>query len=145
MNNTSKESPPKKFWIISIVALIWNLFGVLAYLGDVTLSAEALTALPSAEQALYANTPTWATSAYAIAVFGGLLGCIGLPVRKKWAAPLFAISLVGLVVQIIHGLFLTNAMEVYGRAALIMPVVILVVGGFLVWFSRDSIAKGWLA
>ncbi len=145
MSFTAKESPPRGFWIIAILALLWNLTGVVAYIMDVTMSPEALAALPSAEQALFASVPAWATGAYAIGVFGGLLGCAGLLLRKKWATPLFVISLVGVLVQFLHGFFMTEALEVYGRTAIILPLSVVAVAGFLIWYSKNATAKEWLS
>ena len=83
MTENSTNKPPVWFWIVSVVALIWNGMGVMAYLGQAYMSDDALAALPEAEQALYANVPAWATAAFAIAVWGGLLGCLALLLRKK--------------------------------------------------------------
>ena len=91
------------------------------------------------------NTPSWATAAFAIAVFGGLLGCIALLLRKSWAKSLLLLSLIGIIVQLIYNLFISKAMEVYGPGAVIMPISVLVVGIFLVWFAKKGIAKGWLS
>lgn len=37
---TDKIKAPTWFWVIAVVALIWNLLGVAAYIMDVTMSAE---------------------------------------------------------------------------------------------------------
>jgi hypothetical protein len=36
-------------------------------------------------------------------------------------------------------------MEVYGPGAVIMPILVLFVGVFLLWYSKKAIAKKWLA
>jgi hypothetical protein len=145
MTENSTNKPPVWFWIVSVVALIWNGMGVMAYLGQAYMSDDALAALPEAEQALYANVPAWATAAFAIAVWGGLLGCLALLLRKKWAKPVLLLSLIGIVVQMIYNLFLSEAMDVYGPGGAIMPIMVIVIGIFLVWFSKKSIAEGWIS
>ena len=144
MAETISEKPTRGFWIIGGVALIWNLLGVMAYLLEVTMSPEALAALPEAQRALYADIPVWVTSAYAIAVFAGVLGAIALLLRKGWAVPLFAVSLLAIVVQMGHSLFLTEAIAVLGPAAAIMPVLLIAIGAFLLWYSHATKQKGWL-
>ena len=72
---TDQNKAPSWFWILSAVMLVWNLMGVMAYIAQVTMSPEALAALPVAEQNLHANTPAWANGAFAIAVWGGAAGC----------------------------------------------------------------------
>ena len=41
----------------------------------------------------------WVTGAFAIAVFGGTLGCIGLLMLKSWSKLLLLISLLGVLAQ----------------------------------------------
>ena len=141
----SSNKPPMWFWIVSAVALIWNLMGVLAYLGQAYMTEADLAALPEAEQALYANVPAWATAAFAIGVFVGALGCIALLMRKKWAKTLLLLSLVGVVVQMVYNLFISGAMDVYGPGGMIMPIMVLIISVYLILFSNKSIAKGWIS
>ena len=94
MTDISTNKPPIWFWVIAVVALVWNLMGVMAYIGQAYMTEAELNALPEVEQALYANYPAWATAAFAIAVFGGAIASIALLLRKKLAKTLFLISLI---------------------------------------------------
>ena len=142
MELIEEKKPTRSYWIISIVALVWNLMGVASYLMSVSMSPEALAALPEAERALYADIPVWATSAFAIAVFGGTLGCILLLMRKALAIPVFMVSLVGIVVQMIYGLFMSGVVELRGVSAAIMPVVVIAVAVYLITFSNSAKKQG---
>ncbi|WP_084061831.1 hypothetical protein [Cellulophaga tyrosinoxydans] len=53
------------------------------YLGQAFITDEAKTLLPAAELQLIEETPTWITAAFAVAVWFGLIACIGLLIRKK--------------------------------------------------------------
>ena len=141
-NSTNK--PTTAFWVIAVVALNWNLMGVIAYLAQAYMTEEALAALPEAERAINANYPTWATAAFAIAVFGGAIGCILLLLRKKMASTLFIVSLIGILVQMTYNFMMSKAAEVYGPGGMIMPVMVILIGFFLVWYSKQSTTKGWL-
>lgn len=141
---TTTTKPATSFWIISIVALLWNLLGVMAYIMHVTITPETLQAMPEQERTLYTGTPVWATAAFAIAVWGSTLGCVLLLLRKKLATPVLVIAFAGIVVQMIHSFFISNSIEVYGPGGLVMPIMIIVVGIYLIWFSRHATAKGWL-
>ena len=143
MTSTTNK-PPTWFWVVSVVALIWNLLGVFAYIQTVTMSPEALQALPEQERALYESAPAWATGAFAIAVWGGALGCILLLLRRKLATGVLVVSLVGIVVQMYHAFFISNSIEVYGPGGMIMPVMVLAIAIFLIWFSRKATVSGWL-
>lgn len=141
---TTQNKPGAAFWIIAVIALIWNIMGVMAYLGQAYMTDEEKALMPEAEQALYTDIPAWVTAAFALAVFGGLLGALALLLRKKWATPIFLISLLGIIVQMIYNFFISGAMDVYGPGGMIMPVMVLIIGFFLVWYSKKATANGWL-
>ena len=135
---------PRSFWIISSVALVWNLIGVARYVMQLRLTEDMLTALPEAERALYMNIPTWATSAFAVAVVGGAIGCVLLLLRSVWAVPAFLISLLGVLVQMYHAFVIANAIDVLGPASALVPTLIVGIGVGLIWYARSAKEKGWL-
>jgi hypothetical protein len=66
---------------IGAVGALFNLAGVQAYLAHVgVLGAEAV---PEGSEIM----PSWVTAAFAIAVFSGVIGSIGLALLKGWARP----------------------------------------------------------
>ncbi len=141
---TTTNKPNALFWVISIVALLWNLAGVGAYMGQKLMSEETIAAMSQAEQDIISNTPMWYHIAFALAVWFGLLGCIGLLLKKKWAKPVFIISLVGIVFQMVYNLFISGALDIYGPGAAVMPVLVVLIGIFLIWYAGNCIKKGWL-
>lgn len=137
-------SMPVWFKVFAVLALLWNLLGCFAFFSDLHLSPGDLAKLPDAQQALYAARPGWAVAATAIAVFGGALGSIGLLLRKKWAFPVFVLSLVGILVQDFGLFVLAGGASLAGPVAAVLQAVVLAVGIGLVWLSRKGIARGWL-
>ncbi len=140
-----QDAIPRSFWVISWVALVWNLLGMAAFVAQLTMSEDALMKLPEAERMLYENVPGWATGAFAVAVFGGVLGSLLLLLRKAWAVPVFIASLAGLLVQLYHAFFIARSIEVYGPGGLIMPGLVLIIAAFLVWYSRSASARAWIS
>jgi len=141
---TTSTKPATWFWIVSSIALLWNLLGVMAYIMHVTMTPEAINALPEQERALYTNVPVWATVAFAVAVWGSTLGCVLLLIRKKLATPVFVISFIAILIQMVHSLFISNSIAVYGPGGLVMPVMIVAIGVNMIVFSRQATSKGWL-
>ncbi|WP_136466269.1 hypothetical protein [Flagellimonas onchidii] len=141
---TDSNKPPIWFWMVSVLALLWNSMGVYNYLYTKFNQVEMLEAMTQEQRALFEGIPAWATAAFALAVFSGVIASIGLLLRKKWAKPLFVVSLVTAVIQFINWLFLQNAAEVYGGAAYTMPILVVVIGLALIYFSKKAIQKGWL-
>ena len=142
--NESTNTAPKSFRTIAIVALIWNLLGAMAYILQVTMSPEAIAELPIEEQALYENIPTWATTAFAVAVWAGVAASVGLMIRKAWAYPAFILSLIGILLQDFHSFFMTNALEVYGVTGLVLPILVIAVAIYLVMYSKKAKDNGWI-
>lgn len=143
MATTTK--PSKSFWIISVLALIWNAMGVMVYLGQAFMTDDMKALIPADQLKLIENTPTWVTAAFAIAVWFGLLGCILLLARKKIAHKIFVISLLGVLVQTAYSFFMTNALEVYGNTGLIQPIITIFISFYLVLFAKKAENSGILA
>jgi hypothetical protein len=145
MQKSSLGKPTRAFWIVGALAVVWNLIGVMSYLMTVTMSPETLDAMSEAERNLYTEIPAWATAAYAIAVFSGVLGSIALLLRKSWAVPLFVVSLVAILVQMGHAFFASAMLEVQGATAAVLPLLIMAIAAYLLWFARSARTRGWLA
>ena len=142
---TTQTKPATSFWIIGVLALLWNLSGIITFFMEVFITPEALAALSDAERALYETTPLWTKVVFAIAVFGGTLGCIFLLIRKTLAIQLFNISLLAVLIQMSYYIILTKAMEVYGPVSLIMPLLVTAIAVFLLWYSKKTKTKGWIS
>jgi len=134
---------PSWFKVVAIIALIWNLLGVLAFVGQMMITPEMLAELPVAEQELYTSTPQWATAAFALAVFFGTLGSLLLLMKKAMSTPILIFSLVGVAVQLLHAFFLSKSLEVLGPTSLIMPVLVILIAVYLVWLSNKAKLNGW--
>jgi len=139
----SNNKPTSTFWIIGIAALIWNIMGVAAYLGQAYMTDEVLKALPDAEQLYYTNIPAWVTAVFAISVFAGFLGSVALLLRKSWAKILFIVSLIAVLSQFTYNFFIQDYMEVTIEKAF-MPIIVIGLAAFLIWYSQKSQDKGWI-
>ncbi len=136
-----RQAPPTWFWVVSVLGFLWNLAGVAAFVSQMTMD---LSVLPDEQRRFYEATPIWATLAFAIAVFGGTLGCLALLFRKGWARTMLIISLTGIAVQICHSLIIGGGLEVFGSRGLILPVLTFAIGMLLVWFAKKSASKNWI-
>jgi len=128
------------FWVIGTVALIWNVMGAINFIAQ--MNPDMLAAYRESERAIIEGRPAWATVAFAIAVFGGALGCVLLLLKKSASYYLFIASLIGVVVTMIHTLGTDidfGLGEILG--IILMP---LVVAGLLVWYSKHAEKKAWV-
>lgn len=127
------------FWIIGAVGLIFNLAGCMNYITQ--MNAEMVASMPDVYRGIVESRPAWGTGAFAIAVFGGALGCLLLLLRKSVAVYVFIASLVGAIIAQIPFLGMAN----FPVEAWMGWLSQLVVGAFLVWYSKWSKGKGWIS
>ncbi len=136
---------PRWYWFVAGLALVWMLFGVLAFIMDPLTDEAALAQMSEAERELFLARPNWLFVIYGMAVFTGLAGAIGLLMRRGWAVGAFAVSLFFVVVQFVYVLFVMDAIGRIGAAAALpFPLMIFSIGVSLLWFSLHMRRRGWL-
>lgn len=118
---------PWHFWAIAAVSLLWNSYGAWDY---TSYQLGITPAIPAVESA-----PLWATSCWALGVWGSFVGSILLLVRSRHAATAFAVSLgtaaISFAWQYSAGVI----------PSLILPLVILSAVAFFWWYAgkmRDA-------
>lgn len=139
-----ENSAPRWLLWAGIALLLWNLMGVGAFVSQWMMATDQLANLPPEQREMWVSMPGWAWAAYAVAVFGGTLGAIGLLMRKAWAVALLAISLIAVLVQFTYPFIIADGLRTLGAAALIFPAFIIVMAALQLWLSRKWRAAGWL-
>ena len=135
---------PKWYTPVTIIALIWNLLGCMAYLSDVMMKPEDIAQLTTAQQTLYSQRTAWAVAATAVAVWFGAAGSLGLILRKRWAMPLLVASLIGLIVQDFGLFVMTDASTLAGPVAFVLQGLVLLIAIGLVMLARTALSRGWI-
>jgi hypothetical protein len=143
MATAAPFAPPAWFRIVALLAVLWNGFGVSQYLMSVGLFGDPTASLDETQRAAVATIPALVTGAFAIGTFAGLIGSVGLLLRKAWAHPALVLSLLALAVLEGWIVFLSNALEAFGGIAL--PATIVVVAALLVWLAYHARRRGWLS
>ena len=138
------SSYPLWLTIVSAFFIVWNFMGLFNFYAQMTISDQDLYNMPAAEQTVYTSYPLWTAIAFGVAVIAGFLGCIALLFRKKAANLLLQFSLVGVLVQMYHSLFIANALDVYGPGHVVMPIMIIGFAVLLVWLSSLATKEGWI-
>ncbi|MEO5774945.1 MAG: hypothetical protein ABIQ32_12635 [Sphingomicrobium sp.] len=141
---------PVHLWIVAALATLWNGFGCYDYLMTQTRGADYVRSMmPGADaEAImsYVNgLPLWATGAWALGVWGGLLGSALLLARHRWAAPALGISFVGALIGIGYQLLNPSPVaDMHEGVNGVMPYVIIVVALGLFLYARAMSKKGVL-
>lgn len=140
MSHKVADAAHWSFWVISGVALIWNVLGIINFF--VQMDPNALAAYRESERAIVEGRPAWATAGFGVAVFCGAIGCLLLLLRKSSAFYMFIASLLGVIVTMTHTLGIGIEFglgEILG--IVLMP---LVVATFLIWYSKHTKSNGWI-
>ena len=140
----NKKPVPRWFTITAVVAIIWNLLGVSAFIMQVLMTPEMLAQLPDAERELYESMPAWVLGAFAVAVFGGVLGSLGLALRKVWSLLFLWLSLFAVLAQNAYSFLMSNVLDVYGPQAAVMPALVILIAILLVIIARNANTRHWL-
>ena len=144
MQDTPASKPPVHFWIVAVLAVLWNAGGVFDYLAT-QIPLESYMSAFSEEQLAYFNgLPTWAVACWALATHAALLASLAMLFRLRWAYHLFILSLVALLASSFHSLVLTNGAEIMGTAGVIFSIAIIAIAIFLVFYGRAMLQRGVL-
>ena len=136
---------PWYLWVVGIVAALWNGFGCYDYVMTQTNRDQWFEQMGmTPDQLAYFNAmPSWTHAAWAIGVWGGLLGAILLLLRRKVAVPVFVLSFLGWLAGAVYAFGMSNGMEVMGD----MWWMQLIIGAacvFFVWYAWTMSKKGVL-
>nr|WP_230281490.1 sugar transporter [Croceicoccus sp. Ery15] len=134
----------RTFWIVSGLLFVWALIGDMAYLAQVTADLDELAKTDPISASAFRTMPEWVWTAYAVAVWVGTLGAIALLLRRKWAVPLYAVSLIAVILQFGWTFLATQLIEAKGADVLIFPAVIIAVGAFSLWWAMKHAKSGVL-
>lgn len=138
------KKPSILYWVVAGLGFIWNLLGVAAYIGQALMDdAQIIAANGEEVGAMIINQPAWYTAVFAVAVFAGALGCLGLLLRQKWALILLGLSLLCVIIQNIY-FALSGAFAYVHGGQWIMTLLIPIIAIFLVGFARHHSQQGTL-
>jgi hypothetical protein len=144
MNNGTTGRAHWSFRVIVIVALIWNLLGVMNFV--IQMIPRTLAMVSEPQQTIVASRPAWATAAFAIAVVTASVGCVLLLLRKSAATSWFVASLIAMIVQVVPYFGLSDSPVRLGAVEIasfiLMPLAVAV---FLIWYANWTKRQGWIA
>ena len=135
-----KQKPYNYLKTILIILFVWNIIGILFFLQDVFLDPKILT---ENQLEFRSRFPFWIKIIYALAVFGGTIGTFGLIIRKSWSHSIVIVSMLAVIVQMYHSIFIANSLEFLGNSAAILPTIIIVLSIVLAWIAETYKRNNW--
>jgi hypothetical protein len=136
----SAARPPRWPLAAGVGGVAWNAFGALQFAGSVTATEASLVAsgLTPEQAAVMTGYPAWMTGAFALGVFGGLIGSGLLLVRHARAVQVLALSLAAYLAlwvgDAVHGVFAAMGAPQVGILTLVVAIAL----GLLLAARRGS-------
>jgi len=146
LQGTRTVRTPWHLWVIGVIALLWNAMGAFDYLMTQTKNAAYMSAFTPEQLEYFYGFPTWVIAAWAIAVWGGVLGSLLLLLRKRYAVWVFLVSFVAMVLTTIHNYVLSDGLKIFTDAGTkVFTAVIFLVALALFLYARAMSKRGVLA
>jgi hypothetical protein len=141
--DAGRPAAPWHFWLVTLVALLWNGFGGYDYTmshlhGETYYRQMGMT---DAQIGYMATYPVWMHAVWAVGVWGSVLGSLLLLSRSRWAAYAFAISTLGAAGALAYDVATPGLMDVMSP---VMPTVIVVVCLCFAWYAWVMTKRGVL-
>ncbi len=139
------RATPWHLWVVGIVALLWSGMGAMDYVMTETRNEAYMSNFTQEQLDFFYGFPAWLIAAWAVGVWGGVLGSVLLLLKKKSAVPTFVASFMAMVITTVHNYGFSNGLEVIGGTfELIFSAVIFVVSVLLVVYARAMRGRGVL-
>jgi hypothetical protein len=144
-NTITNTKLPTWFWVIAILGLAWNIFGVVQFWSTTngTVGSLMSNGLTAEQAQLYLSLPGWMTASFAIGVFGGVIGSLMLLFKKKLSVSVFLISLIAYIVLYI-GDITQGVFKLFGTPQVIILTSVVLIAAGLLWLARRFTTSGHL-
>lgn len=141
---TTTHKPNTLFWVIAILALLWNIMGIFQFIMPLVNPEFMLEGYSNAAKELFNNLPSWYWIFFGVATITGLIACVTQLLRKRSAILLFLISMVAVFIVEGYWILGTDAVEIMGQEAVIMPLIVVVLSIVFYFLSKMFLSKGYL-
>jgi hypothetical protein len=137
----TRPKAPWHLWVVGILSVLWN--GA----GTATIMAAQFGAypdLPADEAAYYAAQKLWFVAVTDFALLGGVLGGAALLLRSRWAATLFALSLVAIAITNGYDLAVGTSRMFTNATTVVVTCLIWILAILQLWYAAAMRGRGVL-
>ncbi len=143
---TTSNQTPAHLWIVGVLSLLWNSFGIMDYTMS-KLHNESYLAGFSAEQlGFFDSFPLWANVSWAFGVWGAFAGSVLLLMRSRYAVIAFILSLLGLAISSLYqfGVAPVKATDLFGAFPIYFTLLIAAIAIALWLYAQRQVKAGVL-
>lgn len=132
---------PVHLWIVGVMSLLWNSFGVMDYTMSKLHNPSYLAGFSPQQLAFFDSFPLWANAGWAFGVWGAFAGSALLLLRSRHAVIAFILSLLGLAVSSVYqfGVAPVKATDLFGAFPVYFTLLIAVIAIALWFYARRQV------
>lgn len=140
------RNTPWHLWVVGIVAVLFNAIGAFDHTMVMLQGAAYMKSagMGDAQIAHFQSLPMWMMAAWAVGVWGAMIGSVLILLRSGFAVWFFAASLAAFVLNLVYTYALSDGGKIMGQAMMITNVVILVLLLFFLLYARAMAQRGVL-
>ena len=138
-------SVSKNFKVVAGLSLAWMLLGLAMFVMDLMTTPEQVAAMPAAQQEIRALRPMGLMVVFGISTVIGVIGALGLLLRKRWSVQALLVLFIAVVVQGVWSIVGLPVLEKLGAGAVILPLIVALLGLGIWRYAAKAHANGWLA
>ena len=142
MDDTAK--PPRHFWPVAGLSLLWNMFGAYDWLMTNSRNAAYVAQFPPEFMQYVDAMPYWALGFWVLGVWAAVLGSVLLLLRSRFAVHAFAASLIGLAASTVYQASGALPEAMVTGSMIGMTLVIWIGAIALLWYAVRMRGKGVL-
>ena len=142
--NEMNARAPRHLWVIGILAVLWSAVGAFDYTASQLRIESYMSQFPPEQLEYFYGFPAWSVAAWAVGVWGSLIGSLGLLLRKSWAVWVFGASIAGLALTTLYNFVLSDGLSIMGSGAAVFTAVIWIIALFLFFYARAMAKRGAL-
>ena len=135
---------PRHLWVIGILAVLWSAVGAFDYTASQLRIESYMSQFPPEQLEYFYGFPAWSVAAWAVGVWGSLIGSLGLLLRKSWAVWVFGASIAGLALTTLYNFVLSDGLSIMGSGAAVFTAVIWIIALCLFFYARAMAKRGAL-
>ncbi len=142
---TPAARTPRHLWVVGGLALAWSATGAVDYVLTQIQHEAYMSSFTPEQRAFFYGFPAWVVSAWAVAVWCGVLGALLLLLRRRLAVWVLLLSFLAMVVTTVHNYVLSNGLEVVGDPVTLgFTALIVLVAAALYVYARAMQRRGVL-
>jgi hypothetical protein len=137
----TRPSAPWHLWVVGVLAVLWNGSGAAVIMAA---QYRFYPGLPADEAAYYAAQDPWFVAVTDLALLGGVLGGVALLLRSRWPAPLFALSLVAIIITNGYDLAAGTSRMFNNTGTVVTTCLIWILAILQLWYAAAMRGRGVL-